>query len=80
MSIDAIIQDVRYLPDGTAELDLGPANDKRAPAGQPCLKVLNPVPHLDALVGSHIWGGSSEIMLGTKKLAERIGYTQIRLC
>jgi hypothetical protein len=53
-------------------------------AGQPVLTIVNP-PTTDALVlagmvGTEIWGGGSEIMVGDRKWANRIGYTQIELC
>lgn len=52
-------------------------------AGQDTLTVVNP-PSLDpeilsGLVGTEIWGGSSEIMVGETKWANRIGYTKIEL-
>ena len=79
MSIDARINDVRYLPDGTAELILAPADERRAPAGQPRIVIDNPKPNMDVLVGYHIWGGAGELMIGETKIAERIGYTHARL-
>ena len=79
MSIDARINDVRYLPDGTAELVLAAADERRAPAGQPSIIIENPKPGMDALVGYNIWGGAGEIMLGDKMLAKRVGYTRARL-
>ena len=52
-------------------------------AGQSCLTIVNP-PTLDhdllsSLVGVEIWGNSSQIMIGKKVWAERIGYTKIKL-
>lgn len=79
MSIDAIIRDVLYLDDGTVKLELAPACERRAPAGQKCLIVENPVPHMDVLKGYCIWGNAQQIMMGEKKFAKRVGYDRIRL-
>ncbi len=52
-------------------------------AGQSVLTILNSptndVLALSALIGTEIWGNSSEILIGTRRWARRIGYTQIEL-
>lgn len=51
--------------------------------GQNGLLIINPPTTADkmqALIGTFVWGGSSEIMIGNEKWAERIGYTRIKLC
>jgi hypothetical protein len=78
MSIDARVVGVEYRPDGTAELRLVPANPRRAPAGQTKLIVEDPPKHLDAMIGTEIWGPSSCIMVGTREVAERVTATRIR--
>ena len=52
-------------------------------AGQNTLTIVNP-PSVDpevleSLIGTEIWGGSGEIMIGEQRWAKRIGYTQIEL-
>lgn len=52
-------------------------------AGQSVLTLLNP-PTVDpqvlaGLIGTEIWGGSGEIMVGNKLWARRVGYTSIEL-
>jgi hypothetical protein len=49
-------------------------------AGQSVLLIVNP-PTVDfsVLLGVEIWGNSSQIMIGDKVWAKRIGYTQIKL-
>ncbi len=79
MSIDAEITDVDYHPDGTATLWLLPADERRAPAGQDRLTVLDAPPGLARMIGTQIWGNDSTILVGTTRFAERIGCTRIRL-
>lgn len=52
-------------------------------AGQSTLTIVNP-PSVDpevlaGLIGTELWGGSGEIMVGDRKWANRIGYTRIEL-
>jgi len=52
-------------------------------AGQSVLTIVNP-PSLDietlhGLIGTEIWGNSSQIMVGDTLFANRIGYTRIEL-
>ena len=80
MSINAIIEGVQVLADGTVKLVLGPFNDDAA--GQERLIVMNPPSPpslLRGLIGEHIWGGCGDIMIGETRLAKREGYTRIRL-
>jgi hypothetical protein len=80
VSIDARIVDVTRNADGTATLHLEAADSRRAPAGQSSLTVLNPPPHLEAAVGTEIWGGSDKIVVGRETIwADRVGYGSIRL-
>lgn len=52
-------------------------------AGQSVLTIVNSDTldrdKLEGLIGTEIWGGSGEIMVGDKKWANRIGYTKIEL-
>ena len=81
MSINAEIIGSEVLSDGTVGIALGPYNDD-AP-GQSCLIVENPPEDVTAfrraILGTHIWGDSSSIMIGTTKWANRESYTRIRL-
>lgn len=48
--------------------------------GQPALYVLNPPPcGLKGLEGTKIWGDASAVMVGDVKIADRVGYSKIRL-
>jgi len=48
-------------------------------AGQNVLTVVDaPDVDLSGLVGTEIWGDSSQIMIGETKWADRVGYTRIR--
>jgi hypothetical protein len=53
------------------------------PAGQSVLTILNPPTVepavLAGMIGTEIWGGSGYIMVGDRRWARRIGYTQIEL-
>ena len=81
MSIDAVIADSVYEPEGVVRLVLAPR--KGEGPGQSHLFVINPPEKvgtfMKAVQGQEIWGSSSCIMVGDKKWAERIGYTSIRL-
>jgi hypothetical protein len=79
MSIDAVVVDVKKKKNGTVDLILEPHDSRRAPAGQSKLTVVNPKGDLSGMIGVHIWGGDSSIMVKDKKIADRIGYTKIRL-
>lgn len=77
MSIAAYITDVVEGDD--PRLILGPLENGDGP-GQPSLRVVNrPCPPLKGFVGLKIWGPSECIMSKEKKIADRIGYTRIRL-
>ncbi len=77
MAINAIIDNVSRNHDGTATLWLVAFNDD--PPGQNSLVVLNPPPHLEAAIGTHIWGGGDSIIINETKWADRVGYGSIRL-
>lgn len=78
MSISAIVYQTQKKPDGTEDLFLKPYDEN--PAGQSRINIINP-PNtgLRGLIGCHIWGGSSSLMLGTTEIAKRIGYTRAKL-
>ena len=60
-------------------LHLEPSKTGGVP-GQRVLTVVNPPEgDMSGLVGTEIWGNASEIMVGDKKWAKRIGYTRIEL-
>ena len=79
MSINAIIESVEALLDGSVKIALGPYNDD--PVGQGSLIITNPPLGVDmgAIVGTHIWGGGNTIMVGEKLWATRDGYVRIKL-
>lgn len=56
---------------------------QRGSAGQKALTIVNPPTiepgKLEPLVGMEIWGDSASVMIGTRRWAKRIGYTQIEL-
>jgi len=56
------------------------AREPGAVAGQSVLTVVNPPEgDMGGLVGTEIWGNASQIMVGDKLWAKRIGYTRIEL-
>jgi len=82
MSIDAAIDFVEVNEDGSGVLHLidRPAMRKGecdGISGQPRLRFASAPYEVTALNGTTIWGGSSDIMLGDKEIAKRIGYTRI---
>lgn len=79
MSLDARVTTVTYLPDGRVRLDLEPWDARVAPTGQHCLYVVNPLPGMEAAVGTHLWGPSNCVMVGKTRWAERVTATTIRL-
>ena len=81
MSIDARIIGVSRKADQSVTVAL---EDRKshATAGQNVLTILNPpenVIDLHWLIGLEIWGGSSQILIGDRKLADRDSYTTITL-
>jgi len=81
MSIDARIDSVTVLSDGTVRLGLRPREGQTRPA-QDALVVVNP-PYppelLEACIGTKIWGGAGDIMIGETRWATRLSYTRIQL-
>lgn len=80
MSIDAIVEGVSELADGTLKLHLGPNGDTGP--GQSSLSISagqTTLLRLSMMVGVKIWGGSSKILCGDGVIAEREGYTSLRL-
>lgn len=81
MSIDAKIVGTSRHANGEVTISLEPSG-KGATVGQSLMTVLNPPPlncDLARLIGLQVWGGSSCLMVGESKLADRVGYTQIKL-
>jgi len=80
MSIDATI--VKVSSHGSMmRLWLSPRDPKENPYGdgQDFLYIVNPDKKYKSLKGKNIWGCSSKIYMGDSTLAERIGYTKIRI-
>lgn len=79
MSIAATIHSVETL-DGNVKIYLSPVA-KGEIAGQRSLTITNwpDGQSPNGLVGTDIWGGSGQIMIGERRWAERRGYTQIVL-
>jgi hypothetical protein len=84
MAISAVVNGITVLPDNTVRLTLGEIDDA-SPSdspGQESLIVINPPSPpelLRCLIDLIVWGGSDELLVGDKVIAERIGYTRIRL-
>lgn len=84
MAISAVVQGITVLPDNTVRLILGATEDGKPgdSPGQDSLIVVNPPTPPDllrCLIDTIVWGGSDELLVGEKVIAERIGYTRIRL-
>lgn len=81
MAIDANIWRVDVNADGSGCLHLksreadalGPAS----PPGQNRLKFLVAPKGIHRLVGKNIWGGTGDIHLGARKIADRAGYEML---
>ena len=80
MSIDARIIAAQLQGNGHMRLVLVP-REKGGVAGQGTLTITNWPVGADpwGLIGTEIWGGAGEIMVGDTRWAERKGYTQIML-
>jgi len=82
MSIDARVETVVVLPNGTGRLmlvDRPPFNGGYPGiAGQDYLLFDERPASVNSLRSLDIWGNASTIMLGDRKIAERIGYTRIK--
>lgn len=82
MSIDARVSRVIVELDGKGHLELvdrPKQNDGYdGIAGQALLTFDFAPDNVVALEGKDIWGGSSEIILGDRKIAERLTYTKIK--
>jgi len=81
MSIDARIEAVN-ISGSTVKLHLVPREHDGC-AGQSELTIVNPPTlnknHLSSMIGTEIWGGSGDVLVGDRKWAKRIGYTKIKL-
>lgn len=81
MSIDAKIVGTSRHADGTVTIALEP-RERGGCAGQQVMTILNPPPldcDLSRLIGVEIWGGDGYVLVGDEKLADRVGYTSLRL-
>lgn len=81
MAIDGKVSGVQFLNNGEARLILESRDGYTSP-GQEILFVVDWPPNdtsLLYLIGDEIWGNASDIMRGDEKIADRIGYTTIRL-
>jgi len=76
MSIDANVAYVELNEDGSGVIhlcDRGAENSR----GQDRLR-FDSAPHeVTSLNGLQIWGGGTQLMLGDRKIANRLGYTRI---
>lgn len=82
MSIDAVVKTVIVNEDGSGRLELidRPARrgDDDGIVGQPTLYFERAPEGVTALNWLPVWGGSSDLMLGERRIAHREGYTRIR--
>lgn len=75
MSIDAKIVSVKECD--TPEIKL---EHRQSPGRFFTMEIVNnPCPPLSGLIGCHVWGCSSSLMLGTTKIAKRIGCCRLKL-
>ena len=81
MSIDARINRVDVNHDGSGTLYLVPRPaDGMGPAsvpGQSQLRFLVAPRGIHRLVGKNVWGGTGDINLGARKIADRAGYEML---
>lgn len=73
MSIDARIIGVTRTADELPRLNLEGRKEGESP-GQPVLFVRNAPKDLESFIGSEIWGNASQLLIGDKKVADRINY------
>lgn len=82
MSIDAVVKTVIINEDGSGRLELTDRPARRGEndgiAGQRALHFEIAPEEVTALNWLPIWGGVDQIILGERKIAERIGYTGLR--
>lgn len=81
MAIDAHIWRVDVEQDGSGTLHLEPreadAMGPASPPGQTRLRFLASPRKVHSLQGKNIWGGTGDIHLGTRKIADRAGYEML---
>jgi hypothetical protein len=81
MSIDAQVAAVTLYEDGSGALRLvdRPAPEGGTPgiAGQAVLRFDRAPAGLKSLAGRQVWGGDSDLMLGERRIARRVGYTRL---
>ncbi len=83
MSIDARVETVMINDDGSGSLELidrprTPWGNSPGIAGQSRLTFDSSPEEITALNGRDVWGGAGHLMLGQRKIADRIGYARIR--
>ncbi len=76
MAIDAMVGFVELYEDGSGVLHLAQPRPG-AIEGQPRLRFYSAPCEVTALNGLPIWGSSTVIMLGLRKIADRSDYTRI---
>lgn len=84
MAIAAVVEGITVLPNKTVRLYLGPVESEtpKQHPGQETMIVVNPPSPpelLRGLIGCVLWGGAGELLLGETVIAERVGYTHVRL-
>jgi hypothetical protein len=81
MAIDAIVWRVDVNQDGSGTLHLESREPSglgsASPPGQNRLRFLASPPKVHAIQGTHIWGGTGSIQMGSRKIADRAGYEMI---
>lgn len=78
MSIDANVVGIVLTHTGAARLTLEQSDPSRC-AGQQVLTVDYPPPNVGVLLGRHVWGGDSQLMVGEIEVGRRRGYTGVVL-
>lgn len=76
MAIDAMVGFVETFENGSGVLHLTEPRPQ-AIAGQNALRFETAPHEVTALNGLPMWGGTSTLMLGEHKIADRVGYTRI---
>jgi hypothetical protein len=76
MAIDAFVAFVETREDGSGTLHLCDRIPEGS-RGQSRLSFVTAPHEVTALNGLEVWGGSTQIMLGDTRIADRIGYTHI---
>lgn len=80
VAIDATVTRVDINPDGSGCLHLAPrdcTDGTQSTPGQNRLTFLVAPKKVHALTGKDIWGGTGDILLGSRKIADRAGYEML---